>query len=67
MEEAPKIKKHYVIDVGYDDPFPKKWTSAPIQARTHGRAIDFATRAFRKTRPKKREPKVVRIRSERIS
>lgn len=45
----------YVIEIRYLDPFPRKWGSQPIQARTPGRAMDFAYREFKKTRAKKRE------------
>lgn len=67
MEEPkPKLKKHYVITIKYDDPFPKTFESRPIEARAHGRAIDFGYRAFKKTRPKKREPEIVHVTSRRI-
>lgn len=59
-------KKHYIIRIECDDPYPKVWESKPVEARTHGRAIDFATRTWKKTRPNKREIKVLRIRSERL-
>lgn len=65
-EQQSKKKRHYLITIKYDDPYPKCFESKPIEARTHGRAIDFATRAMKKTRPRKREPKIIAIRSERL-
>jgi len=61
-----KPKKHYVVEIKYDDPYPKKWESRPIEARSHERAIVFATRAFKKTRPRKRMPKLLYFRSQQL-
>lgn len=58
--------RHYIVAIKYDDPYPKTWESRPIEARTVGRAIDFATRDFKKSRPRKREPVVINVRAERL-
>jgi len=52
-------KKHFIVQIKYDDPYPREFKSEPIQARSADRAVVFAFRAFKKTRkPRKRMPKV---------
>ena len=50
--EIPSIttKKHFLVWINYDDPYPKQFKSDPIQARSADRAVVFAFRAFKKTR-----------------
>jgi len=60
-------KKHFVVTIKYDEPYPREFKSEPIQARSVDRAIVFAFRAFKKTRkPRKRMPKVFTFRAVQI-
>lgn len=56
-----KQKKHYLVQFNYDDPYPKNFEARSVQASNIGRAIDLAYKSFKKTRPGKREPKVLRV------
>lgn len=58
--EQPKLKRAYLVSINYDDPYPKTF-SATIEARKAGRAVDFAIRKLALERPKKREPKELRV------
>jgi len=62
-----KNKKAFLIEIKFDAPYPQTWHSKTIQARSVERAVVFATRAFKKTRPRKRMPKVLTFRTEQIN
>lgn len=60
------LKKHFFVEIKYDDPYPKMYKSNPIQARSPERAVVFAFRDFKKTRPRKRMPKILNFKTIQI-
>lgn len=54
-------KKYYFVQFNFDDPYPKSHEVRSQQGSSIGRAVDLAYKDFKKTRPGKREPKMLKI------
>ena len=57
--------KNYRVEIRYEDPYLKNCVEI-VSGSSHGRAVNEAYKKFKKTRPRKREPVLLRIVSSRL-